>query len=322
MIHAIQHIGQIAVVLGKCCHLRLGDGPLFGRQCDLARQARLVLCPVDFCDTWGLLEDAALEPGRGLKHDTVAFGDLRLLFPHQLGRHHALGPAGEPGAFCEAPVVQQDMRVLVRPVIMHREHVIPLIAVIPAFEEMLGPVECDLAYLIYRDVGRKRQQHMRGKPELRCAPPGLRPGLHNLRLLRLGQHGLSRQWVGHRCVGVDRLVVHIRQLVAKALLRLAPPCPDPLEHRGAALRHNRLQQIARRGPAHALVTATLPPPCQPRVYARLTLTLDALRLPELAHDGVIEGERLRHGPPTPQARLKPRDPPRSTPRPVADRPTL
>ena len=163
LIHAIQKVGKLGIVLGKAHDLGLGDGGFLRRHRDFARQTRLFLGPVDFFDAGGLGEDAALEPGGGIQHHAIALCDLRLLLAHELGRHYPLSPAGEPGPLLPTTIVQNDMGVAVCAVVMDRQHVIPLVAIFAALEEMLRPVERDIADLLGADIRGEGQKHMRGE---------------------------------------------------------------------------------------------------------------------------------------------------------------
>ena len=184
--------------------------------------------------------------------------------------------------------------MLVRPVIMDCEHIVPLVAVFAALEEMLRPVHRDVAHLVDRHIGREREQHVRGKAELGRAAPGPGPILDNVFLLLLRKHRRIGQRVGHRRIGVDRLVVDIGDLRPKRGTRLAAPGPDPFEDCCPALTRRRLQRVARRHGSDARETPPLPTPRQPRVDPRRGPAPDALILPETAHDRGIEGEGISH----------------------------
>ena len=157
----------------------------------------------------------------------------------------------EPGRVVEykplldAAIVQDDVRVLVRPVVMNREDIVPLVAVFAALEEMLRPVHRDVAHLVDRHVGREREQHVRGEPELGRAAPGPGPVLDDVLFLLLRKHRRIGQRVGQRRIGVDRLVVDIGELCPKRSTRFATSRPDPFEHRRAALPRRRLQRVTR-----------------------------------------------------------------------------
>ncbi len=159
---------------------------------------------------------------------------------------------------------------------------------------MLRPVHGDVAHLIDRDVGREGQKHVRGEPELGRAAPGPGPILDDVLFLILRKHRRTGQRIGHRRIGVDRLVVDVGDLRSERSTRLAASSPDPLEHRRPALTRRSLQRVARRHGSDARETPPLPTPRQPRVDPRRGLTPDALILPEPAHDRSVEGEGIRH----------------------------
>ena len=70
--------------------------------------------------------------------------------------------------------------MLVSTVIMDRQHVIPLIAIVAAVKEVFSPFHGDVAHLLNTHICGKRQQHVAGKPEFGRALPGLCPVLDNL----------------------------------------------------------------------------------------------------------------------------------------------
>ena len=78
-----------------------------------------------------------------------------------------------------ASVIQKNVGMLVGTVVMDREDIVPLIAILTAVKEMLGPFHGNVAHLIDSNIRRKRQQHMRGKAKLGCSAPGLCPVLND-----------------------------------------------------------------------------------------------------------------------------------------------